>query len=56
MNCIQPQFQVSVEPAGLVLPVLGALPDALIIGVSGLGGSREEVAQQVGAGPGFVGK
>ena len=33
--------------AGLVLPVLGALPDALIIIVSGLGGSREEVAQQV---------
>ncbi len=32
---------------GLVLPVLGALPDALIIIVSGLGGSREEVAQQV---------
>ena len=33
--------------AGLVLPVLGALPDALIIAVSGLGGSHEEVAEQV---------
>lgn len=35
--------------AGLVLPVLGALPDALIIAVSGLGGSREVVAKQARA-------
>jgi hypothetical protein len=32
---------------GLLLPVLGALPDSLIIIVSGLGGSREEAAEQV---------
>ncbi len=33
--------------AGLVLPVLGALPDALIIVVSGLGGTAEEAQEQV---------
>lgn len=32
---------------GLLLPVLGALPDSLIIVVSGLGGSREEANEQV---------
>lgn len=30
-----------------MLPVLGALPDALIIVVSGLGGTREEAEEQV---------
>lgn len=39
---------------GLVLPVLGALPDALIIAVSGLGGNREEVAKQVAVGLGTL--
>ena len=33
--------------AGLLLPILGALPDALIIVVSGLGGTREEAEEQV---------
>lgn len=33
--------------AGLLLPILGALPDALIILVSGLGGTREEAQEQV---------
>ena len=33
--------------AGLLLPILGALPDALIIVVSGLGGTKEEAAEQV---------
>ncbi len=33
--------------AGLVLPILGALPDAFIIAVSGLGGSQQEAQQQV---------
>ena len=33
--------------AGLLLPILGALPDALIIVVSGLGGSKDEAAEQV---------
>jgi hypothetical protein len=34
--------------AGLLLPVLGALPDSLIIIVSGLGVSREVAQEQVG--------
>lgn len=34
------------HPAGLVLPILGALPDAFIIAVSGLAGSNEEAQQQ----------
>lgn len=33
--------------SGLVLPILGALPDAFIIAVSGLGGSQEEAQEQV---------
>lgn len=33
--------------AGLVLPILGALPDSLIIIASGLGGSAEEAQEQV---------
>jgi len=33
--------------AGLLLPILGALPDALIIVVSGLGGTKEQAAEQV---------
>ena len=32
---------------GLLLPVLGALPDALIIIVSGLGGTTAEAQEQV---------
>ena len=35
--------------AGLLLPILGALPDALIILVSGLGGTRAEAQEQVGS-------
>ena len=31
---------------GLLLPVLGALPDSLVIVVSGLGGSHDEAAEQ----------
>lgn len=41
-------------PAGVVLPVLGALPDSLIIGVSGLTGTREEAASQVALGIGTL--
>ena len=33
--------------AGLVLPILGALPDSLIIIASGLGGTAEEAQEQV---------
>lgn len=33
--------------AGLLLPILGSLPDALIIIVSGLGGTRDEAQEQV---------
>ncbi|KAK9907616.1 hypothetical protein WJX75_007049 [Coccomyxa subellipsoidea] len=39
---------------GLLLPVLGALPDALIIVVSGLGGTREEAEEQVSVGVGTL--
>jgi len=39
---------------GLVLPVLGALPDSLIILFSGLGGSREEAQEQVAVGMGAL--
>jgi Ca2+/Na+ antiporter len=39
---------------GLVLPVLGALPDALIILVSCLGGTQEQVQQQVAVGVGTL--
>ncbi|EIE26168.1 hypothetical protein COCSUDRAFT_61158 [Coccomyxa subellipsoidea C-169] len=39
---------------GLLLPILGALPDALIIVVSGLGGTREEAAEQVSVGVGTL--
>lgn len=34
--------------AGLLLPILGALPDSLIIIVSGLGGTLAEAQEQVG--------
>lgn len=34
---------------GLVLPILGALPDAFIIAVSGLAGGQEEAQEQVPA-------
>lgn len=34
-------------PSGLLLPILGALPDALIIVVSGLGGTLAEAQEQV---------
>jgi len=34
-------------PGGLLLPVLGALPDSLIIVVSGIGVSREVAEEQV---------
>ena len=40
---------------GVVLPVLGALPDTLIVGVSGLGGgSREEVQHELAVGIGTL--
>ena len=40
-------LSTSMPCAGLVLPVLGALPDSLIIIASGLGGSAEEAQEQV---------
>lgn len=41
--------------AGVVLPVLGALPDALIVGVAGLGGgSAEEVQHDLAVGIGTL--
>ncbi len=45
--CIPQACEAVAMLAGLVLPVLGALPDALIIVVSGLGGSAEEAQEQV---------
>ncbi|CAL5223152.1 g5620 [Coccomyxa viridis] len=39
---------------GLLLPILGALPDALIIVVSGLGGTKKEAAEQVNVGIGTL--
>lgn len=39
---------------GLVLPVLGALPDTLIVIFSGLGVSKEEAAEQVAVGVGTL--
>ena len=40
---------------GVVLPVLGALPDTLIVGVSGLGGgSAEEVQHELAVGIGTL--
>ncbi|CAI5537504.1 unnamed protein product [Closterium sp. Naga37s-1] len=39
---------------GLLLPVLGALPDTLLILVSGLGGSKEEAQDQVLVGMGVL--
>ncbi|KAK9789557.1 hypothetical protein WJX73_004608 [Symbiochloris irregularis] len=39
---------------GLVLPILGALPDALVIVVSGLGGSAGEAQEQVAVGVGTL--
>lgn len=39
----------------MVLPVLGALPDALIVGVAGLGGGpREEVQHELAVGIGTL--
>ncbi|KAK9819305.1 hypothetical protein WJX74_003436 [Apatococcus lobatus] len=39
---------------GLVLPILGALPDAFIIAVSGLGGTQEEAQKQISIGVGTL--
>mmetsp|Transcript_10171 Transcript_10171/g.30570 ORF Transcript_10171/g.30570 Transcript_10171/m.30570 type:complete len:554 (-) Transcript_10171:2400-4061(-) len=39
---------------GLLLPILGALPDALIILVSGLGGTAKEAQEQVSVGVGTL--
>ncbi|KAK9799325.1 hypothetical protein WJX73_002090 [Symbiochloris irregularis] len=39
---------------GLVLPILGALPDAFIIAVSGLGGDQQEAQQQISIGIGTL--
>ncbi|CAI5463408.1 unnamed protein product [Closterium sp. Yama58-4] len=39
---------------GLLLPVLGALPDTLLILVSGLGGTKEEAQEQVLVGMGVL--
>lgn len=39
---------------GLVLPILGALPDAAIIAMSGLGGSVAEAQEQVAVGMGTL--
>ena len=39
---------------GLVLPILGALPDALIIYQSGQGGSNESIKEQVALGIGAL--
>ena len=38
---------IEMSCTGLLLPILGALPDALIIVVSGLGGTKEQAAEQV---------
>ncbi|CAD6240398.1 unnamed protein product [Miscanthus lutarioriparius] len=39
---------------GLLLPILGALPDALLVLVSGLSGSKEEAQSQVHIGMGLL--
>lgn len=39
---------------GLVLPILGALPDAAIIAMSGLGGTVQEAQEQVAVGMGTL--
>ena len=36
---------------GLVLPILGALPDSAIIAMSGLGGTQEEAQEQASTTP-----
>ena len=43
-----------VPPSALLLPVLGALPDACIIAVSGLSGSDESVQEEVAVGMGTL--
>ena len=39
---------------GVVLPLLGAVPDAVMIIFSGVGGSREEANTQIAVGMGWV--
>ena len=39
---------------GIVLPLLGAIPDAAMIIASGVGGSREEANKQISVGMGYV--
>ena len=39
---------------GVVLPLLGAVPDAVMIIFSGVGGSREEANTQIAVGMGSV--
>lgn len=46
--CIHTSTRCSHCSAGLLLPILGALPDSLIIIVSGLGGTLAEAQEQVG--------
>ena len=46
--CIHTLTRCSHCSAGLLLPILGALPDSLIIIVSGLGGTLAEAQEQVG--------
>ena len=50
-----PCIEGAAPRAGVVLPVLGALPDALIVGVAGLGGgSSEEVQHELAVGIGTL--
>lgn len=39
---------------GIVLPLLGAVPDAAMIVASGVGGSRDEANKQIAVGMGYV--
>ena len=39
---------------GIVLPLLGAVPDSAMIVASGLGGSRDDANKQIAVGMGYV--
>jgi len=39
---------------GVVLPLLGAVPDSAMIIFSGMGGTKEEAQQQIDVGMGYV--
>lgn len=39
---------------GVVLPLLGAIPDSAMIVFSGIGGDRDEANKQISVGMGYV--